>query len=104
MVDGTKMYTSSSDALHVEQRDAQLWIRFNRPTLNYAMLEALTTCVLEATHDDQIRALIVNVSATVMMETTWGPGLTDYDIDNPEGRTVPVPLSNKTRSGHCVDS
>jgi len=63
MVDGTKMYTSSSDALHVEQRDAQLWIRFNRPTLNYAMLEALTTCVLEATHDDQIRALIVNVSA-----------------------------------------
>ena len=57
------MYTSSSDALHIEQRDAQLLIGFGRSKINYAMLDALTTCVIDATHDDQIRALIVNVSA-----------------------------------------
>ena len=57
------MYDSTPDALHVEQHNTQLWVRFLRPTINYAMLEALTTCILEATHDDQVRVLIVNVSA-----------------------------------------
>ena len=57
------MYVSTPDALHVEQHDTQLWVRFLRPTINYSMLEALTACVLEAADDDQIRVLIVNVSA-----------------------------------------
>ena len=52
------MYVSTPDALHVEQHDTQLWVRFLRPTINYSMLEALTACVLEAADDDQIRVLL----------------------------------------------
>ena len=86
------MYTSSSDALHVEQRDAQLWIHFSRPTINYAMLEALTACVLEATADDHIRALIVNVSADGDDGDDMGPWPDRLRHRHPEGNHGAGPL------------
>ena len=79
------MYDSTPDALHVEQHNTQLWVRFLRPTINYAMLEALTTCILEATHDDQVRVLIVNVSADGDDGDDMGPWPNRLQHRQPQG-------------------
>lgn len=79
------MYDSTPDALHVEQHNNQLWVRFLRPTINYAMLEALTTCILEATHDDQVRVLIVNVSADGDDGDDMGPWPNRLQHRQPQG-------------------
>ena len=79
------MYDSTPDALHVEQQNTQLWVRFLRPTINYAMLEALTTCILEATHDDQVRVLIVNVSADGDDGDDMGPWPNRLQHRQPQG-------------------
>ena len=79
------MYDSTPDALHVELHNTQLWARFLRPTINYAMLEALTTCILEATHDDQVRVLIVNVSADGDDGDDMGPWPNRLQHRQPQG-------------------
>ena len=79
------MYDSTPDGLHVEQHNTQLWVRFLRPTINYAMLEALTTCILEATHDDQVRVLIVNVSADGDDGDDMGPWPNRLQHRQPQG-------------------